>query len=58
LSAVRKHTKVSFVLVVTVPARGRGVGTRSSLRFLPTLTILWFYSMILWLQLFSSVPLK
>jgi len=30
-------------LVEDVPAHGRGVGTRWSLRSLPTLTILWFY---------------
>ena len=36
-------------LVEDVPAHGRGIGTRWSLRSLPTLTILWFYdSMILW----------
>jgi len=30
-------------LVEDVPAHGRGVGTRWSLRSLPTLTILWFH---------------
>jgi len=30
-------------LVEDVPAHGRGVGTRWSLRSLPTLTGLWFY---------------
>ena len=34
-------------LVEDVPAHGRGLGTRWSLRSLPTQTILWFYSMIL-----------
>jgi len=31
-------------LVEGVPAHGRGVGTRWSLRSLTTLTILWFYN--------------
>ena len=36
-------------LVEDVPAHGREVGTRWSLRSLPTLTILWFYdSMFPW----------
>jgi len=30
-------------LVEDVPTHGRGVGTRRSLRSLPTQTILWFY---------------
>jgi len=30
-------------VVEGVPAHGRGVGTRWSLRSLPTQTILWFY---------------
>jgi len=29
--------------VEDVPADGRGVGIRWSFRYLPTLTILWFY---------------
>jgi len=32
-------------LVEGVPAHGRGVGTRWSLRSLPALTILWFYDL-------------
>jgi len=31
--------------VEDVPADGRGVGTRRSLRSLPTLTVLWFYEL-------------
>jgi len=35
-------------LVESVPAHGRGVGTRWSFRSLPTQTILWFYDIVTW----------
>jgi len=39
--------------VEDVPARGRGFGTRWSSRSLPTLTILWFYDSMIFLEVGS-----
>ena len=43
-------------LVGDVPAHGRGVGTRWSLRFLPTLTILWFCDFMILNEVCTHTP--